>query len=148
MAMLHALVKPSRRGHWLIAGLVVVAIGAAGRGRSAGPSPHRADADCRTCHTADAATLARDPVAARTALLPDLDARCSACHTDEGPSHRTGMPPKGAVPPSLPLTASGQIGCGTCHFAHGENNDFGAYVRIDNRRGALCLTCHTLSELE
>lgn len=113
-----------------------------------GPSPHRPDAPCSGCHTADAATLARDPVAARGLLVPDLEARCDVCHADQGPSHKTGMPPAHPVPSTLPLSATGTITCGTCHFLHGENDRFGDYVRIDNRHGGLCLTCHTLSELE
>jgi hypothetical protein len=31
---------------------------------------------------------------------------------------------------------------------HGESNTFGDFVRIDNRRGGLCLTCHQLEELQ
>ena len=113
-----------------------------------GPSPHRPDATCTSCHTAEATTLQRDPATARSQLVPDLEARCNACHADEGPSHRTGMAPAHPVPGTLPLSLTGTITCGTCHFLHGENNPFGDYVRIDNRHGGLCLTCHTLSELE
>lgn len=127
----------------VMAALVALAVAA-----PPGPSPHHADAPCANCHTADADTLRKDPVAARGLLLPDLEARCNICHADQGPSHKTGMPPAHAVPPSLPLSASGAITCGTCHFLHGENDQFGDYVRIDNRHGGLCLTCHTLSELE
>src|SRR5262245_23125752 len=109
---------------------------------------HREAADCRVCHTLDGPALNADPAAARTALVPDLEARCMACHGDEGPSHKTGIPPKRAVPPLLPLGAEGTIVCATCHFMHGEHNDFGDFLRIDNRRGALCLSCHELSELQ
>lgn len=133
------------------AATVVAAIAvtlAAAYARQARENVHRPDADCAGCHTADRATLERDPAAARTALVPDVEARCNACHSDEGPSHRTGMPPKRPVPPPLPLSADGLITCATCHFVHGEKNPFGDFVRIDNSRGGLCLTCHDLSELQ
>ena len=61
---------------------------------------------------------------------------------------QTGIPPKGAVPPQLPLSADGKITCATCHFLHGEPGAGEAFCRIDNRKGALCLSCHTLAELE
>ncbi len=113
-----------------------------------GPDVHRPDGDCFACHTADAATLRRDPARARDLVAPDLDARCSACHAAEGPSHGTGMPPKGRVPPDLPLSSGGLITCATCHYVHGEGSRASDYERIDNRRGGLCLACHRLSELQ
>jgi len=113
-----------------------------------GENVHRSDADCASCHTADRTKLERDAVAARDLLVADVDARCNACHSDEGPSHRTGIPPKGQVPVTLPLSGNGTIACATCHFVHGERNPFGDFVRVDNSRGGLCLTCHQLSELQ
>jgi hypothetical protein len=80
-------------------------------------------------------------------LLPDVDARCNTCHDDEGPSHRTGIPPRSPVPEALPLS-NGTLACATCHFVHGERDPFGDFVRIDNSRGGLCLTCHKLEELQ
>ncbi len=112
-----------------------------------GPDVHRPDADCARCHTADRAALAADPAQARVALVADLDQRCLACHGNEGPSHATGMKPRGAVPAELPLSADGRITCATCHFVHGEGDRARDWTRIDNRRGRLCLTCHTMSEL-
>lgn len=100
------------------------------------------------CHTADATLLSAHRDAAAAALVPDLEAVCSRCHADEGPSHRTGMAPKRPVPASLPLAADGTITCATCHFMHGEATTAESFERIDNRRGQLCLTCHDLSELE
>jgi predicted CXXCH cytochrome family protein len=113
-----------------------------------GPDVHRPDAACQGCHTADAAALGRDPAAARSALVPDIDARCMSCHGGEGPSHKTGVMPRGAVPANLPLSSNGQIMCATCHFVHGEGERSRDYQRIDNRRGQLCLTCHKMSELQ
>ena len=126
--------------------LAVWAVAALG-GKSHGDDVHRGDADCQTCHTADATKLAGDPIAARGLLAPDLERRCNVCHGDQGPSHPTGVRTGKAVP-ILPLANDGEITCATCHFMHGENNRFGDFLRIDNREGALCLTCHRLSELE
>jgi len=128
---------------WLTLGAV-----AAPGDKSHGDAVHRQDADCSTCHTADAATPAGDPVAARQLLASDLERRCNVCHGEQGPSHPTSVRPGKAVPEILPLAGDGTIGCATCHFMHGENNRFGDFLRIDNREGALCLTCHRLSELE
>jgi hypothetical protein len=91
--------------------------------------------------------LERNPETARTALAPDIEVRCTACH-DEGPSHPTGMAPRKPVPETLPLSGSGQIACATCHFMHGEHTLNSNFLRVDNRHGALCLTCHELSELQ
>lgn len=108
---------------------------------------HIPGADCARCHTADRPVLEGNPVAAPRQLVPDLEERCVACH-DEGPSHRTGLPPRQPVPNTLPLSDSGLITCATCHFIHGERNPYGDFVRVDNSRGGLCLTCHTLEELQ
>jgi hypothetical protein len=113
-----------------------------------GENVHRPDGNCRTCHTLDAAALNADRAAAKTALVPDLEARCNQCHSDEGPSHKTGIPPKRAEPDALPLAPDGTITCATCHFIHGEDVGFGHFLRLDNRRGGLCLSCHELSELQ
>jgi hypothetical protein len=115
--------------------------------RPRGENVHRPDANCRTCHTADRAALQASPARARTALIPDLEATCNRCHGDQGPSHKTGMPPKTPVPALLPLAADGKVTCATCHFMHGEDNRFGDFIRIDNHRGKLCLTCHQIREL-
>ncbi len=113
-----------------------------------GPDAHRPESDCRLCHTADAATLRSDPARARELILPDLESRCFDCHAGEGPSHKTGVRPRGVVPPELPLSSDGRITCSTCHYVHGEANRANSFERIDNRRGKLCLTCHKLSELQ
>jgi Cytochrome c3 len=127
--------------------LVVCLAGVAAGVRKGVDNVHRPDADCLECHTVDRATLESDHAAARAQLAPDLESRCSICH-DEGPSHHTGIKPVKPVPAILPLSAEGLITCATCHFMHGEPNAVGDALRIDNDRGALCLTCHTLSELQ
>jgi hypothetical protein len=135
-------------GRGLVAAAVTAALAAViVFARPHGEDVHRSDGACETCHTADAATLHADPAAARTAVVPDLEARCMACHGDEGPSHKTGVEPTKPVPDALPLT-EGKVTCATCHFMHGEGDRSDDFCRIDNRRGALCLSCHTLGELE
>ncbi len=131
----------------LVAALLTAVLAVAAT-RPRGENVHRRDSDCRACHTAEAAALSADTAAAKVALAGDLEARCLACHGDQGPSHRTGIPPKKAVPTDLPLAPDGTIGCVTCHFMHGENDPYGDFLRRDNRRGGLCLTCHELSELQ
>ena len=133
----------------VVAGLGLAALSfSVARATPKGDNVHRADAACAACHTAEHATIAADPQAARTTLLaPDVENRCYACH-DEGPSHHTGIRPKKPVPESLPLSSSGLITCNTCHFVHGDQNPFGDFLRINNSRGGLCLTCHELSELQ
>jgi hypothetical protein len=108
---------------------------------------HRPDVDCRSCHTVERDVLEQDRAAARTLLASDLEERCILCHGNEGPSHHTGVRPTKPVPETLPLSAEGLITCATCHWVHGEQNPFGDFVRINNARGGLCLTCHELSEL-
>ena len=112
-----------------------------------GEDVHRSEAACGACHTTGRETLQSDREAARGLLAPDLESRCTVCH-NEGPSHRTGMAPKGQVPDTLHLSHEGLITCSTCHFMHNEPHPYSDFLRIDNSRGALCLTCHKLSELE
>jgi hypothetical protein len=143
-------VNPARRArarHGASIALLALLVAPPARAKSQGENVHRADARCEACHTADATALHADPEAARHLLAPDLEARCAACHGDEGPSHETGIPPR-PPPPALPLSDQGRITCATCHYMHAESNAFGDFVRIDNRRGGLCLTCHQLSELQ
>jgi hypothetical protein len=108
---------------------------------------HKPEVDCARCHTVGRPVLEENPAAAPHQVVPDVEQRCTACH-DEGPSHRTGLPPAKPVPDILPLSDTGLITCSTCHFVHGERNPYGDFVRIDNSRGALCLTCHKLEELQ
>jgi hypothetical protein len=139
-----------RRVWWAFATpLVLVGLLAVARGaRPRGPNVHRPEGDCLACHTADALTLDRDRLVARDRVAADVESRCNACHGDQGPSHKTGVRPARPVPETLPLSTDGLVTCATCHFMHGEDDRFGDFVRIDNRRGGLCLTCHELSELE
>jgi hypothetical protein len=136
-----------RRAGWIVSVLLLLLTSfAAVQAKPTRENLHVPDADCAHCHTADRPALEGNPVAAPHQLVPDVEQRCNACH-DEGPSHRTGMPPHSPVP-GLPLSDSGLITCATCHFIHGEQNRHGDFVRIDNSRGGLCLTCHKLEELQ
>ena len=138
----------SRVGWALLAFLLLVPLALVLAKGPKGENVHRPDADCTACHTSERAALEEDRVAARARLAPDLEERCILCHGDEGPSHHTGIRPVKPVPDTLPLSAEGLITCATCHFVHGEPNAFRDFVRIENSRGGLCLTCHELSELE
>lgn len=129
--------------------LALLVASALARGKAHGDDVHRPGAPCATCHTtANAAELNQDKSRARTMLRPDLEAVCAKCHGNEGPSHKTNIPSKPKSPAELPLGPGRRITCTTCHWIHGEDNHFGAFLRIDNRRGKLCLSCHTMSELE
>ena len=108
---------------------------------------HKPNVDCARCHTVGRPELEENPTAAVHHVAPDVEQRCTVCH-DEGPSHRTGLPPAKPVPDILPLSDTGLITCSTCHFMHGERNPYGDFVRVDNSRGGLCLTCHKLEELK
>ena len=127
--------------------LVVCLAGIAAAVRHGVDNVHRPDANCLECHTVDRTTLETEQAAARAKLAPDLESRCFVCH-DEGPSHHTGIKPTMPVPATLPLSVEGLITCATCHFVHGEPQGVGDALRINNDRGALCLTCHKLSELQ
>jgi mono/diheme cytochrome c family protein len=116
--------------------------------RPRGENVHRLEGDCVVCHGAERAALERDTAAAGSVLAADLEARCLVCHGDEGPSHRTGIRPRKPVPAFLPLSPEGLVTCATCHFMHSEPQAFRDFVRVENSRGGLCLTCHELSELQ
>src|SRR5438093_8664077 len=107
-----------------------------------GDDVHRPDGECTACHSVGRTMLEQDRPAARGLLAPDLEERCLLCHGDQGASHHTGIKPRKPVPAALPLSAEGLITCATCHFMHGEPNSFDDFVRIDNSRGRLSLTCH------
>jgi len=131
----------------LVFWLVALPAGTAQAKSDHGENVHRPDVACVACHTSDRDTLNSDRTAARGRLAPDLEQRCTKCH-DEGPSHRTGIPAKKPVPDTLQLSQDGLITCATCHFSHGEPDPFHDFLRMDNSRGGLCLTCHELSELQ
>ena len=138
-----------RRAGWLVpVSLLITPLLAAVLAKPKGENVHRPDGECSACHTNDRATLEQDRAAARALLAPDLEERCILCHGNQGRSHHTGIRPLKPVPDTLPLSAEGLITCATCHFVHGEPGAFKDFVRIDNARGGLCLTCHELSELE
>lgn len=128
--------------------LLIASLAWAASHRARGENVHQPNANCLICHTAARADLAANPVRARALLRPNLEAVCIGCHGSQGKSHPTGMKPKMRVPPTLPLSVDGQVTCATCHFMHGENNQFGDFDRLDNRRGQLCLSCHKMSDLQ
>lgn len=141
-----------------VVALILGSLAACGVELARGSNVHQPGASCTMCHTQDADALRKAGAAARLLLRPDLEASCNACHGREGPSHRTGMaihpgtphaPPNGAAAAGpLLLPRDGKVQCYTCHFMHGENNRFGSFLRVDNHRGGLCLSCHTMGELQ
>jgi len=137
--------RPLQWGALALVVILGIAVGAAGKPH--GPNVHQPNAECRSCHTVERENLEQDRAAAKTRLAADLEERCISCHDDEGPSHHTGIRPTKPIPDTLPLSVEGLITCATCHYIHGEQNPFGDFVRINNSRGGLCLTCHELSEL-
>jgi hypothetical protein len=140
----------SGRTAWLVPALLLITplLTAVLAKKPQGENVHRPEVECTGCHTAERTTLEQDRAAARALLAPDLEERCLLCHGDQGPSHHTGIRPRKPVPDTLPLSAEGLITCATCHFVHGEPGAAKDFLRVDNARGGLCLTCHELSELE
>jgi predicted CXXCH cytochrome family protein len=128
-----------------LATVLLMSLALARTPRAQGEDVHKKDGNCRACHTGDAEVLNKNPKAAATALLPNLDATCNRCHAAQGASHKVGMVGKKTVP-ELPLT-EGKLTCATCHFMHGEGGG-PDYLRVDNRRGKMCLSCHTMAELQ
>jgi len=145
--MLRHWITPRRVLCWGCA-LLLVTVALARAKKAKGENVHRPDANCQICHTADRAALNRNPAQAKNWLRNDLEATCNGCHGDQGPSHKTGVKAKTKVPDALLLSSDGRITCATCHFMHGEGDARDDFVRIDNRRGRLCLSCHRLSELQ
>ena len=118
--------------------------------------------DCATCHLEWSADFSNPG----TVLLMDRptismasqESVCLGCHDGavvdsrkkvwQEQSHRTGVtpPPTMHVPPTLPLE-DGKLACRTCHTAHnrpsGENLSNIFFLRLDNERSQLCMSCHT-----
>ena len=140
-------VRPRPIGLALAVSALVLALAPASAKSPHGEDIHRSEAACGRCHTSDRDALQSDRGAARGMIASDLETRCTECH-NEGPSHRTGMAPKKAVQDPLLLSDDGLITCSTCHYMHNEPNPFSDFLRIDNSRGGLCLTCHELSDLQ
>lgn len=47
---------------------------------------------------------------------------------------------------NLPLGPHKEVGCSTCHDAH--DNSLGDFLRVTNRRSAICLSCHDFNGWE
>ena len=50
--------------------------------------------------------------------------------------------PPELVTQNLPLGAHGEVHCTTCHDPH--NNELGNFLRVTDRMGAICVSCHDL----
>jgi len=56
------------------------------------------------------------------------------------------LTPPGSWDPHVELDALGMLQCTTCHDAH--NNQFGAFLVMDNIESMLCRQCHTLLDFD
>lgn len=110
-------------------------------GAHALPNAHPFGTPCTSCHTAPKASLVGTSPAAH-AMVATIDAECLRCHYDGPITHPVGIPNTKIQAPDLPLSAEGKITCVTCHYGHDNQNIHGQLLRKDNRRGALCLSCH------
>lgn len=104
------------------------------------PNAHPYKTACESCHTAPKASLVAG-ARATASMVADIDAECLKCHYDGPITHPVGIP-NSKKKCDLPLSRDGQITCVTCHFGHSNQNGNGQLLRMNNRRGALCLSCH------
>jgi len=86
--------------------------------------------------------------------LISINALCYSCHdgtiTDKGKdffdaketTHPVGIkiPSYMTIPKDFPLDKKGRMTCGTCHNPH--NSDAESYLRVSNKKGRLCISCH------
>ena len=125
---------------------------------------------CSTCHDQHLQALAPfDKNASQTytagttnnrhfqRVANDGGALCGDCHAPRnvgkgGTSHPVNLPVAGAAntkaPTTVPLTASGNVHCLSCHDIHGApiaTTPAGMLLRVSNST-ALCTDCHTLAD--
>jgi predicted CXXCH cytochrome family protein len=86
--------------------------------------------------------------------LSEITALCYSCHDGtitnkgkhffqkSGGTHPIGVKPSERVnmPESFPLDSKGRMTCATCHNPHSSDTE--SYLRVSNKGGQLCLTCH------
>jgi predicted CXXCH cytochrome family protein len=110
---------------------------------------------CLSCHDGTTALgLLRVPPARGRSTLGRLTGR-AALGTDLSDDHPVSLEYDAAVarahgeltdsarlPHTLPLDATRQLQCTTCHDPH--ENRFRAFLRVDDTAGALCTACHRL----
>ena len=105
------------------------------------PNAHPFGTPCESCHTASKAKLVpANPACAK--MVSSIDGQCLRCHFDGPITHPVGVPNSKKAAPDLPLGDDGRITCVTCHFGHSTQDVNGMLLRTNNRRGALCLSCH------
>lgn len=82
-----------------------------------------------------------------------VDALCLGCHNEEEgiipiglmKSHPVGLTPKKATVPAELLSASGTLGCTSCHDPHPSNPNYMYLVAPTvggSKMGAFCARCH------
>ncbi|SJZ49361.1 cytochrome c3 family protein [Selenihalanaerobacter shriftii] len=86
--------------------------------------------------------------------LSSITALCYSCHDGtitnkgkhffekDGSTHPIGIKPSNLVniPDNYSVDSEGRMTCATCHNPHKSNTK--NYLRISNKGGALCLSCH------
>ena len=114
---------------------------------------------CLSCHDGSVAGESSERLSADT-TMPGWDARAIA--SSVGNSHPVSLVYDGAsarlnpglfdpsVAPSglggtiaQDLLVDSRVECSSCHTVHDKHGD-GSFLRISNKRGELCLTCHDL----
>jgi len=105
------------------------------------PNAHPFGTPCQSCHTEPKVNLVAGRPAAKS-MTGDINGECLRCHYDGPITHPVGVSNSKKAAPDLPLAKDGTITCVTCHFGHSSQNVHGRLLRKDNRRGALCLSCH------
>jgi predicted CXXCH cytochrome family protein len=105
------------------------------------PNAHPFGTPCQSCHTEPKASLVAGKPAV-TAMVTGINGECLRCHYDGPITHPVGVKNSKKPAPELPLAHDGTITCVTCHVGHSEQNQNGQLLRKNNRRGALCLSCH------
>lgn len=106
------------------------------------PNAHPFGTPCDSCHTQPKVKLQADPKIAHS-MVAGVSGECLRCHYDGPVSHPVGMKNSKTPAPDLPLGPGGTITCVTCHFGHSDQNKNGQLLRKNNRRGDLCLSCHS-----
>ena len=105
------------------------------------PNAHPFGTPCESCHTAPRNALIAGHLASRN-MRGDINAECLRCHFDGPITHPVGIKNTKKEAPDLPLAPDGTITCVTCHFGHSNQNQNTQLLRVNNRRGGLCLKCH------
>lgn len=119
--------------------------------------PTGASRVCLSCHDGTVALgnlrvaprsgrVSLGPVRGRASLGTDLsdDHPVSFVYDSALALRRGELADPTGVSKELPLDSTGQLQCTTCHDPH--DNPYRKFLRVDDRRGALCTACHRLTD--